>query len=87
MFYYVYVLLSFKDHNLYIGYTNNLKRRILQHNQGKTDSLRGRRPLKLIYYEAFLEKKDAQKKEKFYKSGRGHEVLYNNLLETFKNCY
>jgi hypothetical protein len=46
-----------------------------------------RRPLKLIYYEAFLEKKDAQKKEKFYKSGRGHEVLYNNLLETFKNCY
>ncbi|MBI5127477.1 GIY-YIG nuclease family protein [Candidatus Roizmanbacteria bacterium] len=79
MFYYVYILLSLKDKNLYVGYSSNLKRRILQHENGKTNSLKNRRPLKLIYYEAFLNKKDAQIKEKFYKSGRGHEVIYKML--------
>ncbi len=82
--YYVYVLLSIIDKKLYIGYTNNLKRRIKQHNEGKTDSLKNRRPLKLIYFEAYFDKKDAQDKERFYKSGRGHEVLYKILKQTLK---
>jgi putative endonuclease len=82
MFYFVYVLISLKDKKFYIGFTNNLKRRISQHNQGKTDSLRYRRPLKLIYFEGFINKKDAQEKEKFYKSGRGHEVLKKILENT-----
>jgi putative endonuclease len=82
MFYFVYVLISLKDKKFYIGFTNNLKRRIFQHNQGKTDSLRYRRPLKLIYFEGFVNKKDAQEKEKFYKSGRGQEVLKKILENT-----
>jgi putative endonuclease len=35
MFFYAYVLLSQKDNNYYIGYTNNLKRRLEEHNSGK----------------------------------------------------
>jgi len=85
MFYYVYVLISLKDKKFYIGYTSNLKRRIFQHNQGKTDSLKSRRPLKLIYFEGYINKKDAQEKEKFYKSGRGHEVLEKILKNTLKD--
>jgi len=84
MFYYVYILLSLKNKNLYVGYTSDLKRRIDQHNRGKTDSLKHRRPLKLIYYEAFLDKKDAMKKETFYKSGRGHEIIYKMLVNYLK---
>ncbi|MBI5466543.1 MAG: GIY-YIG nuclease family protein, partial [Candidatus Kerfeldbacteria bacterium] len=38
MFYYVYVLESLKDHDRYIGYTNNLKRRLLEHKLGKSFS-------------------------------------------------
>ncbi len=83
-FYYVYVLVSLKDNNLYIGYTDNLKRRLKQHTNGRTKSLKLRQPLKLVYFEAFINKKDAQEKEKFYKSGRGHEVLYKVLKQTLK---
>jgi putative endonuclease len=85
MIYFVYVLISLKDKKFYIGYTSDLKRRIFQHNQGKTDSLKNRGPLKLIYFEGFVNKKDAQEKEKFYKSGRGHEVLKKILENTLKD--
>ena len=44
--------------------------------------MKNRLPATLIYYEAFLSKTDALKKEKFYKSGRGHEVLYKILKDS-----
>ena len=50
--YYVYVLKSLKDGDLYTGSTNNLKRRFEEHNLGKEKSTRYRRPFELIYYEA-----------------------------------
>ena len=54
--YYTYVLKSSKDNKLYIGHTNNLKKRLVEHNKGVVDSTKSRRPLKLIYYEACLVK-------------------------------
>ncbi len=80
--YYVYVLQSLKDKQLYIGYTRDLRRRLTEHNEGSTDSLIGRRPLQLIFYEAYLHADEARKREIFYKSGRGHEILYKNLFLT-----
>lgn len=62
--FYVYVLKSLKDQNLYIGYTNNLKRRLVEHNDGENVSTSYRRPFRLIYYEAYLSKVDAQQREK-----------------------
>lgn len=54
MFFYIYVLESLKDKNRYIGYTNNLRKRLEEHNLGKSFATASRIPLKLIYYEACL---------------------------------
>ena len=64
--YYVYVLCSSKDKKLYIGYTSNLRRRILEHNNGKVRSTNERQEMRLIYYEAFIDKSDAQRREKYF---------------------
>ncbi len=80
--FYVYILFSKKDQNLYIGCTNDLKRRVEQHNKGVVRATKSRRPLKLIYYEAYINKDNAFRREKFYKSGRGHETIEKVLKET-----
>ena len=72
---YVYILQSQKDKRLYIGYSANLKLRIIEHNQGKVIATKNRRPLVLIGYEAYLNKKDAMDREKYFKSGTGREFL------------
>ena len=84
-FYYVYVLKSEKDGNWYTGYTNNLKKRIKQHNLGYTESTKNRRPFELIYYEACLNEKDAITREKYLKSGMGKRFLKNRLKHFFNN--
>ncbi len=58
--FYVYVLKSQKDDNLYFGYSTDLKKRFAEHNQGKVDSTRSRRPLDLVYYEAYKSENDAK---------------------------
>jgi putative endonuclease len=74
--YYVYVLYSKKSNRLYTGYTQDLKKRFLEHNQGSGGSYTSKnRPFLLVFYEAFVAKEDAIKQEKFYKSGYGREVL------------
>ncbi|MCR4264537.1 MAG: GIY-YIG nuclease family protein [Candidatus Roizmanbacteria bacterium] len=80
--YYVYIVQSLKDNNLYIGCSDNWERRLEEHNGGKNFSTKSRRPFRLIYLEAFVDQEEAFKKEKFYKSGRGHEVLYKMLFNT-----
>jgi len=80
--FYVYVLLSLKDHNLYIGFSSDLKQRIKSHNSGKVASTKSRRPLKLIYYEAYVSEKDTLGREKFLKSGSGLRFLKKQLKET-----
>lgn len=60
---YVYVLRSSRDGNLYTGYTADLRKRLADHAAGKALSTRNRRPLQLIYYEAYLLPKDAKARE------------------------
>ena len=78
--YTVYVLKSLKDGKHYIGYTNNIERRIKEHNAGRTESTKRRRRFVLIYKEEFEEKELAEKREKFFKSGKGREELKKNLI-------
>ena len=52
-----------KDNKLYIGSTNNLRKRLKEHNDGKVFSTKSRIPFKLIYYEAYKSEKDARKRE------------------------
>ena len=84
--YYVYVLQSEKDKNFYVGYTNDLSKRIKQHNEGNVNSTKDRRPLRLVYYEAFLNQQDATHREKYLKTAWGKRYLRNrikNFLESY----
>ncbi len=82
--YYVYVLFSKKDHELYIGYTNDLERRIKEHKLGKVRATMFRRPLLLIYYEAYLYWAEAKQREKYLKGGNGRAQLKVQLGPTLK---
>ena len=77
--FYTYVLKSKVDKKLYIGWTNNLKNRIKEHNNGKVNSTKQRKPLELIYYEACLRKEDAINREKSLKTGFGRAYLKNRI--------
>lgn len=73
--FYTYVLRSKKDGNLYIGWTNDLVERIKKHQDGLVDATKSRLPLKLIYYEACLDKDNAIEREKQLKTGFGRKYL------------
>ena len=77
--YYVYILKSEVDGKMYTGRSDDLRRRFKEHNEGLVTSTKNRRPLKLIYYEAYLVKQDAIDRELFLKSGRGREVIKKQL--------
>ena len=73
---YVYVMQSEKNRGkIYVGNTDNLKRRLLEHNSGKNYSTSVDRPYRIIYYEAYLNKADAierERKLKHHGSVMGH---------------
>lgn len=77
--FYTYVLESGNDKHLYIGYTNDLKKRILEHQKGGVFSTRGRLPLRLVYYEACLDKYKALRREAYFKTGFGRRFLKNRV--------
>lgn len=79
---YVYILKSLKDKRLYIGYTSNLKLRYKEHCDGLVKSTIKRRPLELIYYEAYKNEKDARNREEYLKGGG---KAHNTLKEQIKN--
>lgn len=85
---YFYVLLSKKDGKLYLGFTPNLKRRLKEHNDGKIQSTKPRRPFRLIYNEAHISKEDAQRRENYFKTTKGKstlkQMLRNSLIMNSK---
>lgn len=82
--YYVYILKSEFDNNSYIGYTENLKRRIKEHKNGQVISTSKRLPIKLIMYEAYLLEADARAREKFFKTTKGKLQLKKQLSNFYK---
>jgi len=82
--FYVYILFSEKDGKLYIGYTDDLRRRFEKHSRGFVKATANRRPLKLVYYEAYLEESDAKRRELYLKGGSGRSVLKIQLADTFR---
>ena len=77
--------MSLKNKRLYVGSTDDLKRRVVEHNSGIGGKYtRDNRPFKLIFYEAFLSKEDATRQEMFYKSGYGKEVLKEKIKASMK---
>lgn len=80
--YYTYVLHSAKDNKLYIGTTSNLRKRYQQHLNGEVFSTKGRLPLSLIFYEAFIEQADTIRREKYFKTSPGKRTL-RLMLRTY----
>jgi putative endonuclease len=81
--YYVYILLR-SNGTKYVGYTNDLRRRIIEHKTGKVRSTNKLTP-KLIYYEAYVDKSDATSREIYLKSGDGRKDLIQQLKNTLNN--
>jgi len=82
-FYYNYIIKSIKFGNLYKGCSNNLKRRLEEHNSGLVESTKNQKPWELIYYEACLNKKDAYNREKYLKMGGGRRFVKKRLENYF----
>ncbi len=82
MFYYIYILQSFKNNSLYIGYTSDLRKRFERHNKGLNKATKPYIPYKLIHYEAFLSRVDAKRREIYLKSGWGRKSI-DKLLEKY----
>lgn len=79
--YYVYILRSKKTGKYYIGYTNNLGKRLKNHNSGRTKSLRKHIPLEIVKTEEYAFYEEARKREqkiKKYKSGEAFKKLLNH---------
>lgn len=81
MFYYVYLLESRENGDLYVGFTADLVKRLKEHNQGLNFSTKSSKPWKIIYYEACLNEKDAQRREKYFKTTQGKRLLKQRLKE------
>ena len=83
--YYTYILYSLRDKGLYIGYTTDLKARLIDHAQNRVPATKSRTPLLLIHYEYFINQHDAKAREKFLKSGFGRKqfakILHNTMRQ------
>lgn len=83
--FYVYVLKSRKDKDLYTGSTNDLRMRFKKHNAGKVYSTKLRRPFDLVYYEAYKSEKDARSREHNLKlRSRAFAQLKKRIQESVK---
>ena len=76
---YVYGLVC-KDRSLYIGSTNDLKRRISEHTAGKSIGIKGRLPCDLEFYIAVKTEKKARELEQYLKTGSGKAVIKKRIL-------
>jgi putative endonuclease len=79
--FYNYILQSSKNGNLYVGFTTDLRRRLTEHNQGLNKSTKRYMPWKLIYYEACINKEDAERRENYLKTSQGQRLLKLRLKE------
>jgi len=77
--YYFYVLQFVRNKKLYYGFTNDLRRRIKDHRSKQSNFTARNGNFKLIFYEAYLNKKDAKEAERYFKTGHGREILKDKL--------
>lgn len=82
MFYYVYILFSLEDNNLYVGKTSDIFKRLEKHNEGQVIATKNRRPLKLIHLEVFRDPGKAflrEKELKYPSAGKFKNTLREKL--------
>jgi len=79
--YYVYVISSLKRNYTYIGITDNLERRLKQHQSGYNRTTNAYRPFKLIFSEEFIDRLQARSKEKYLKTTYGRIKIRKMLSD------
>lgn len=85
MFYFYILQSTIKKDRIYSGSTNDIKRRVLEHNAGKSKYTQKYRPWELVYYEAYLSEKDARiREQKFKRHGKGNDELKKRILYSLK---
>lgn len=82
--YFVYIIKSLKTGKRYIGFTCDIDKRLKEHNTGKSYWTRNKGPWELVYCEEKMTAKEAENREKFFKSGDGRQALKNILRESSK---
>ena len=80
-YYYIYVLKSEKDYQLYTGFTKDLTKRLIEHEKGRVPSTKNHLPVSLIYWEGCLSRSDATRREKYLKTAWGKRYLKNRLKD------
>lgn len=83
--FYTYVIKSRICDEYYIGYTNDLKRRFLEHNQKLNLSTKRYAPWDIIYYEACIEESDAKRREGYLKTTQGRRLLKRRIKDYLYN--
>jgi putative endonuclease len=83
--FYNYVLKSENSDEIYIGFTIDLRRRLLEHNQGLNLSTKKYMPWQIIYYEACLNESDAKRREKYLKTTQGGRLIKRRLKDYWYN--
>jgi putative endonuclease len=73
--FYVYVLQSGKTGRRYVGSCENLENRLRRHNSGDAKATCHGVPWALVHSESSLNRAEAVRKERYYKTGRGREEL------------
>ena len=79
--FWVYVLVSDKTNRRYVGSTQDVAARLVQHNLGQSKSTRHGAPWRLVYQEAFATRAEATQRERYFKTGKGREELTRILDE------
>ena len=79
--FYVYLLQS--ELRIYVGLTSNLKRRFKEHNSGQNLSTKAYLPWELIFYEAYNNRHDASRREKYLKTTQGRQAIRRMLKHHF----
>ena len=83
--YYVYFLQSKTNYKrTYVGYTTDLRKRFKKHNSKLVQSTKPYCPWKLIFYEAYISKKDAKRREQYFKTTKGRKSLKLMLQDSLK---
>ena len=77
--FYVYVLQSAKSGGYYVGYTEDLKKRLKEHNSGQNKSTKASVPWEVIFYEAYGNQEDALRRERYLKTTQGRQAIRRML--------
>lgn len=79
----VYVIKSKKDQSLYIGYSNNLKRRLAEHNKNLSGYTKNKGPWELVYCEFYKSNKDAKiREDNLKKYSQAYTQLKRRLINS-----